>query len=463
MRTTPRFLCGLLALAIGIGAGCGGDDGTTSGITTGAGSGGGGGDGTITSSDGAGDDTATSDTGSSDAANSDTATSDTGGGDAATSDVAPIGAIGCAAAADCIDTCSSGGGGGDCLGTCLAKAQGQAKSELLYLLTCVDNECTQGECKGKPAGCVDSCIGKRCLSPLLGCLDDGSVGTSDCAKGSQCVEICKSLSSPWSCFAGCYNGMSEAGQAGFDAVAACYAQAQQAGSKPEDACFVQIATCYAGDKAGTAQCWDIFGCIDACKTGGGNADQCGLSCVGALTKESQAQFAKLGPCWEGGLPPSCKDDYLACVQPQGSKDCAAVLACQGACQGSDQDKAPGCIFSCMHQGSVAGAKAYLDLLGCEKAGTCAQALTSCATPAGKATCLQTFQCVQGCISKGGSDATSCVVGCMQSASPTSGKAFADLMICDGDCKKGCGGQDGACKDACVSSKCGGLLATCSLN
>ncbi len=472
-------------------AACGGDDTPTSGVTTGAGGDGSGGDGTIAAEDTAGGDPAASDvvtgdapagdaaagdataadaatgdassndaTTSGDAATIDSATS----GDAATSDITPIGDIGCAAAADCIALCTSGGGGGgDCLASCLAKTQGKAQSELLYLLTCIDNECTQGECKGKPAGCVDSCIGKRCLSPLLVCLDDGTTGASDCAKGAQCVEICKSLSSPWSCFAGCYNGMNDAGQAGFDAVAACYAQAQQAGNKPDDVCFVQIATCYAGDKAGTGQCWDVFGCIESCKAAGTAEDLCGLSCVGALTKEGQAQFAKLGPCWQNGLDPGCKDAYLACVQPQGSKDCAAVLSCQSSCQGSDQAKAPGCIFSCMHQGSQAGAKAYLDLLACEKAGNCGQALTSCATPKGNATCLQTFQCVQGCVSKGGADATGCVVGCMQAATPASGKAFADLMICDGDCKKGCGGQDGACKEACVSSKCGGLLATCSLN
>ena len=445
------------------GDGGGSGDGDTGGGSGDGGTGGGTGDGATRGGTGDGSAGGGTSDGGGGTVDGGGGTNDSGGGSDGGSgvDAGSGKPLGCSAAADCVALCK--GGGADCLSKCLNGLDGKAQGELLYLVTCVQVECQQGKCKNGEPGCVDACIGEQCMAPLLTCLDDGTVGTHNCWKGYECVQLCKNLAAPWSCYGACYNGLSNKGQAAFDALAICWSDAQKAGQKPDDKCVVETATCYAGDVAGNLPCHEVFGCVEQCQKSGKSDDLCGLECLGKLTDSGKKQFATIGACWESAEVPGCKEAFLGCTAPVGSKDCGAILSCQGTCQGKDEAKAAGCVFSCLHQGSSAGASAYLDVLACDKKGTCGAALYACAQPAGKLTCTQAFGCIDTCSKAPGSDAISCVISCLQKSTPAGGKALVDIMVCDGNCKKKCGSDSGPCKEACVSKDCGTLVATCGLN
>ena len=390
---------------------------------------------------------------------------DTGGGiDAGTVvDTVSTKPADCGSAASCIANCKEGGPAG-CVAGCILDTPASTSTELKALLSCVDTTCKAAVCKVGDSACLDDCVDTYCLPELLGCLENGSVGEATCAKGAACIDICNDLDNPWTCLSTCWNGMSANGKSRAAAYAGCAAAAKKAGEKVDGACLVEIATCFGDGNPGTGKCYGIFDCIGACKKAGGTDDVCGLQCVGQLDDAAKAEFKALSGCWEGEFAKTsaCQQAFLTCTAPAGTLDCAGALTCAGSCMGGDESKAPGCMFSCMHQSTAAGAKAYLALFSCESSGLCPDKLVTCANPSGSKGCSDTFGCVQACVGGGSGEPIGCVVSCMGAADAQGAKLLAEVMACDDACKKSCNG-DGACKEACTKKDCTNQVAACIID
>jgi hypothetical protein len=412
---------------------------------------------------GVGDTVGANDTvGGSDAGN-DGAGSDGAGSDGAGGKDTAASAKGCAAAASCTASCK-GSKNPDCVAACIQAAPTAAQAEIQGLMTCLDLACVQGECKGGESGCLDACLKKNCFGEMLACLDDGEVGTATCSTALTCFDVCKNLDNPWECLGTCYNGLSAEAQAQMSDYGLCAANAAKANKKVDNMCLVELAICFTDGKKGTEPCHTIFDCMEACAAGGGNQDICGINCLGAMNAQAQEKFQAIGDCWEGpkGGSPQCQSAFLGCVAPAGSLPCSGVLKCAGTCVGGDDAKAPGCMFKCAHQGTSVGAKDYLAMISCDKNGTCADALVTCAKPAGTANCGDTFKCLGVCDDKNEQDSIGCLLDCLGVATPKGAAALVKVMVCDEACKKKCPG-DSACKEACTKKDCSTDLAACIVN
>lgn len=389
------------------------------------------------------------DTAAADSAPADTPVSDLGdaSADAATAKYPACVDVGQCVALSCGQTPTVG-----CEKPCLAGASESALQTVVPLLGCYQGKCLDSQCKGsKDANCVDDCMKSACLPELLNCLDSQTTGTKTCATVSTCFDSCKlGDKAGFACLASCFNGLDAKGKLAAKAIGACFAKAP-AGQDPSKVCAKEMVECIVGDSAGPKECFEIFPCMETCKTAGTDDFQCTMQCLGQVTKPGQAAFLNMIDCLGGsGISPQCQGKFLACINPTGSGDCYSGIGCVSACQsapGGSKD-GPDCLFKCAHAMSKTAAAEFLEASQCfggggtpEQQQVCSAKLVQCIGATGTASCADTIGCVQACSKDDGT----CMYGCIKNATSAAGSEAWSVLQCgsSGDSSK-CLAMIGSC-------------------
>jgi len=376
----------------------------------------------------------------------------------------------CWAAADCLHNCGGANMPVGCALSCQVNTKGRAKSELDALLNCVDAQCVKGKCKGKGDKCVEACVSQRCMGVLLDCIDTGEAGKGTCGELWKCGDGTCNFNDkdPYACWAKCHDAADKANQALFESFAVCVGSAEDQGKPWEQQCMQHWYKCVAGGQQGKGNCADFWSCQGPCKAAGGDDHDCAAKCLPKVSDKAQKQVLEVAICGESKTPASaaCKQTYLACAEPDGTKSCGDVYACAEACGkgAKSQDAGFGCALGCMNKGSAVAATAYMELLACtvwSPVAGCLDQLVTCAAPSGSGGCTALQKCVEACNSKTGQAKTGCVFGCFSKSTKPATDAWLKMATCWDGCNKECGTKGKACVDTCAASKCAAVYATCA--
>lgn len=401
----------------------------------------------VGSSDATSDLSATGDTVAADQSGSgaDTTAADSATADAPVSDLGDVSTdaaagkyLTCVDVGQCVALSCAATAAAGCEKPCLAGATESALQTVVPLLGCSQGKCLEGQCKGsKDPDCVDGCMKSACLPELLACLDTQTTGTKTCATVSACFDSCNvGEKGGFACLASCYNGMDAKGKAAAKAIGACFAKAP-AGQDPTKSCGPELVTCMVGDSSGPKECFEIFPCMEACKSTKVDDFQCTMQCLAKTTKPGQAAFLDMVDCLgDKGISPQCQGKFLTCINPTGSGDCYGGLGCVAQCQqapGGSKD-GPDCLFQCAHAMTKTAAAQFLEASQCfggggtpEQQQACSGKLVQCIGASGTASCANTIGCVQACPKDNGT----CMYGCLKKGSSASATEAWSLLQCSG--------------------------------
>ena len=368
----------------------------------------------------------------------------------------------CAAVGDCVALACNPTPTAGCEKACLGGGSQGALEKAIPMLTCIQDKCQNGKCKGSSdPKCVSDCVGQMCTPELVGCIDDGTTGTGVCGDALGCFDTCNSAGGYFACMGKCYSALSTTGKAALAIYTSCAGKAAGAGQDPQQACISELMSCMTGGKTGTKDCYEIFACQEKCPAD--NQTACMAGCLSDTTAAGQKAFIDAMPCFGDQSKmsdPVCAAKFMTCINPTGTKTCAQTLSCQGACPQPPpgQSGSPSCGFACMHDATPAAADAYLKISPCgiqdktpEQAQACMDAMIGCANPSGTDNCGQILTCAQTCGQNSGQD---CLFGCLAKGSVAGATAFGKLMTCKDGCDAQCkGSTDPQCSNACMGSKC----------
>lgn len=389
-------------------------------------------------------------------------------GDQAAADTPPPGLQTCASVGDCVAAACTLPTPG-CEQNCYAKALPAALTLAKPLVTCVQDKCQNGKCKGSTASqCATDCAGAVCGPELLACANSATTGAATCTDAMTCLGACGAQPAGYySCVAGCIAALSPAAKDGLTAVVSCQAQAQQAGADPAQKCSAQSDACLSDGNAGAKSCYEFFVCVSACADP--ESPDCGQKCMAELSPAAQHAFSVAQPCLGGqGMTsdPACVANLLACVNPSGKNTCAQTMACQSACATASASNSGACAMACLHDASPTTAADYLGVSMCGAAQTaaqqtaCADAFVSCAAPSGTSTCADILACMGKCGPTAGAD---CMLACVGKGSAQGAASFAKWFACQNTCQSTCKtSTDPTCPQTCATVNCAAAVAECGL-
>jgi hypothetical protein len=307
--------------------------------------------------------------------------------------------------------------------------------------------------------------------------DTGPSKYPDCLSLINCVaQSCQPAAWANGCDAVCLTGSSPKVATEYASVSACIqttcrdglckgsTDAKCIGDCIGQKCMNKIAVCGADGKSGTAQCGTYFTCSQAC---GPSKDplSCIATCYAALSPVAHTQYEALDACVSaaGGTDAfaACPEQVLVCLSAgaSGTKSCIDALGCAGTCGTGTEAQKAACMTACWAQTTPAGQTAFAGAMKCQgssKAG-CVDSMLACTDPQGTATCTATITCSQGCQQPDPQAKSTCIYGCMHSASKAEAKKLLELQICMGGCN--CKG-DKTCENTCLTGQCAAALANC---
>jgi hypothetical protein len=185
------------------------------------------------------------------------------------------------------------------------------------------------------------------------------------------------------------------------------------------------------DSGALTECMDTFGCIDTCKAGGGQEQQCVNECLIKLPKDVQADFVGFAGCLQEGKltsDPTCPAKVNACLKPNGTGTCMDYLACTQACGADGAEWNAACTFGCLKASDPNKTTGVLKALGCfDKQDTACQiTVQECFSDTkGTQTCGQVANCGAKC--QEGDE--KCGFACLQNGSPQANKEFLQVQQC----------------------------------
>ncbi len=197
-----------------------------------------------------------------------------------------------------------------------------------------------------------------------------------------------------------------------------------------------------GGKSGSKKCAEGIECASKCTELKGDGAQ--LSCLGKCAAEIKSDdVLKLigATSCAAEFEEDCGATMAMCLAPTGTAKCASIFSCVADCK--DDDDA--CVEACISKGSVASSAEFLEFaLGCEAdLPTCSSAFVTCMAPEGSASCATTVQCVSSCAS--GADEAECVQKCVMKVKAASVDLLKPALVCgaksdttSADCKAAIG-------------------------
>ncbi len=433
---------------------------------------------TATSTDDAvvGDQDATgSDALGNDTAGSDVQSGDTIGGDGTPTDTMSYKYNTCAAITDCAQAACANSTASSCASECIAGGAPAALPTATALLTCVQAQCVEGQCKGSTdTGCMADCTSLRCMPKIFDCIEDGKTGTGGCGDVKTCFDTCNAgKTNVMSCLQTCYEKISAAGKAAAKPFADCMATAPNNGD-PTAACMKETFGCFVDGKTGPKGCYDSMGCLSACSQA---TDQfgCAIACFGQMTQAGQNAYVDVAPCLGKDITATagCEDKLVVCLAPTGTQTCEEALVCVMGCGNGGND--PTCMFSCLHNTTSDADKFLFSKIGCDQSDpACSASMIQCIAPNGTATCPAVIGCAMGCSGgPGQSPDIKCVMACVKKGSTATATTAYAMLNCMGKSAPGCVDTAVACynpsgtKDCAQTTTCvqncyqtGGDVGTC---
>lgn len=349
----------------------------------------------------------------------------------------------CAQVIDCVEAKCTASPTPDCQSSCLSGGDAGAATKAQALLTCAQSKCALGQCKGRvTAECMKECTSGACLPEVLTCVDGPTTGNQPCGSLKACFDKCTGPGG-FVCEAGCMAAITtEAKKQAFD-FATCLAGPAAQGNLL-GGCLPQITACFDNEKKGQKACFEALDSLGGCGDGS-DGFQCIVDLLKTLTPAAQTALGDLLPCLGQDITPTaaCTDKTMACIAPTGADSCDKSLLCAMGCakKSGGADPGPGCVYACLHTGTIAGGKTLLSFLGCDPAKdpACADGLLQCVAPSGSDTCAGVLACASACPKVGSEPDTACTIGCVQAGSLAGAKTALTAISCSGK-------TDGACKD-----------------
>lgn len=262
-------------------------------------------------------------------------------------DMAKQGTVTCGDGIQCVQKCTMGKGGFQCIADCWSSMTKSGQTLLSATGKCFADNPGKGE--------------QACMAPMLSCVADGKNGTKACYEIFGCIETCKaSGKDEGECSMGCAGQGSADGIKGFADVAACMGKAPNG----TDSCTTAFVNCAA--PSGTTSCIDTIGCLVKCggEAGKGPSPACLFTCLHASTKTAAAASMGFAGCMDNKDPAknaTCADLGVTCIAPSGSKTCPEMVTCAMGC---GQNSGASCIFGCAAQGTTSSAKDFMTFAMC---------------------------------------------------------------------------------------------------
>lgn len=282
----------------------------------------------------------------------------------------------CTEASQCVQDACKAAWSITCGSGCAPKMSTAAAPTGNALLNCISQKCVQGACVGSLGAdptCMDDCTATACGAELVACWEQGATkGTQGCSSAIACLDACKSDPKKFTCQAGCYNALDATGATQFKALSTCLTKS---GGKP-DACSKETLVCLGDGKSGTASCYDVAKCSQAC---GKDDTTCQGKCLASGSATAQSQLQALLTCVSAGDSSKCLPQTATCATPSGSANCQATGECVAACPTGDASA--GCVLDCLHGGTKKGTDALVKLTPCmlKNCPSCGNNCQSCAT------------------------------------------------------------------------------------
>lgn len=241
-----------------------------------------------------------------------------------------------------------------CETVCTNAATPAATAQFQPVIDCIDQFCRKGICAGGgTANCMSDCAQKKCAHKTLACSADGQSGAATCDTAFPCFAKC---ADNFACTTACYAALSPAAQTDFAALMTCAAAA--GGEDPFKSCPMQALKCTTAAKTGSASCFQTLACTGKCSKGD---DACGAKCYADASATAQAQFVAAITCLQA-QPGQCAAAMVACIEPNGTKNCVELIVCSDQCKKSGGGDS--CTFACVKQGDKAEVAKLLAFVTC---------------------------------------------------------------------------------------------------
>jgi hypothetical protein len=378
----------------------------------------------------------------------------------------------CASALDCFGGCDlSKDKPFTCFSQCYNKLSKESKPLLGKFMNCMGKAGDKGM-----AACGDE---------MIACTSGGKTGDKGCGFGIKCMDECDTGADKTDgCIAKCLPQMTSEAQKLFFGINTCE---QQPTPKAQNDCMQQkVMTCMLDGLSGEKMCLDGFDCMEKCNApsstpnGSQGSDTCIPQCIGSMKKPEQAKFIAASGCLDGGGPDqkACQKSLLACIAPDGQKNCGEGFMCIQDCSKSSTPSL-GCLFGCIKdtdakdeaeqlwstldscEGSFMGPGAGPAPMPAPPTATglpngttptedaCGKATIACLAK-GTANCSDTAKCVNACTNNtSGSDDTTCTLKCLMAATPEAATKIDAYNTCEEACNKKCAGAPSTCQDTCT--------------